>query len=143
MQSKTSFIAGLFVLALCGFTAGGLSLYERFDVWRNGQDAQMSLARPDQKLPDYDDGMGFRVLDVQYVSSAGTVVVPNKSVLVPVAERLVDGQSIPITYMTNNPSRIMYSNYEAPNPWGWLVAGFVSLGVAIYALRLRKRELGR
>ena len=141
MQSKTSFIAGLFVLALCGFVAGGLSLYEHFDVWRNGQDAEMSLAHPDQKLPDYDDGLRIRVLDVQYVSSAGTVAMPNKSVSIPIAERLVDGQRIPITYMSNNPSRVMYSNYELPNPWGWLAAGVISLVIALYALRLRKREL--
>ena len=102
----------------------------------------MSLSRPDQKLPDYEDGFGIRMLDVQYVGSAGTVVVPNKSLPIEIAERLVDGQSIPITYMSNNPSRIMYSNYELPNPWGWLAAGLAALATAIYAVRLRKRELG-
>ena len=142
MQSKNSFVAGLFVLALCALVAGGISLYENIDFWLNGQAATMELTDPDKKVVQYSDVLSTRILDVTYMSEAGRVDVPQKAVPKEVAERLVAGEKIPVTYMTNNPNRIFYQYQRPSNPWVWLIVGFAALGTAIYALRLRKRELG-
>ena len=142
MQSKNSFVAGLFVLALCALVAGGISLYENIDFWLNGQAATMELTDADKKVVQYSDVLSTRNLDVTYMSEAGRVDVPQKAVPKEVAERLVAGEKIPVTYMTNNPNRIFYQYQRPSKPWVWLIVGFAALGTAIYALRLRKRELG-
>lgn len=140
MQSRRSFVAGLFVIALCAFTIGGIDLYGNIDVQRNGQQAMMELANPDQEVTSYSDVLSVRTLDVKYVSGAGEVVVPQKAVPVEIEERLLAGEQIPITYMTNNRQRILYENHQLPNPWLWLGIGLIAFAVAIYALRLYKRE---
>ena len=142
MQSKTEFIAGLFVLALCALVGGGISLYENVDFWLNGQAATMELTDPDKKVVAYQDVLSARTLDVTYVSDAGRLDMPQKAVSNDVAERLVAGEKIPVTYMTNNPNRIYYRYQRPSQPWVWLIVGFVILATAIYALRLRKREHG-
>lgn len=141
MQSKNSFVAGLFVIALCAFVAGGISLYKNVDVWLHAQTATMELTDPDKKVVSYSDVLSTRTLDVTYVSDAGEVVVPQKVVPDKIAERLVAGERIPITYLTNNPKRVFYNKPRPPNPWVWLVVGFAALATAVYALRLHKREL--
>ena len=101
----------------------------------------MALADPSKKVVQYSDALSTRTLDVVYVSDAGEVVVPQKVVSNKIAERLVAGESIPITYLTNNPKRVFYQYQRPPNPWIWLVVGIVVLAIAFYALRLRKREI--
>lgn len=140
MQSKNSFVAGLFVMALCGFVAGGIGLYQHVDYRLHAQQADMMLADPDQKVIQLDDVMSYRTLDVRYVSEAGEVVVPQKSVPKDMADRLAGGDRIAITYLTNNPKRVFYYGQRPPIPWGWLMMGVIALLVAMYALKLRKRE---
>ena len=142
MQSKTGFVAGLFVIALCALTAGGINLYDNVDVWLNGKEATMELADPDREVVLYDDVLGTRTLDVKYVSDAGEIVVPQKVVSDDVARRLAAGEKIAVTFMTNNHKRVLYQNYRLPNPWIWLIVGVVAMAFAIYALRLSKRESG-
>lgn len=140
MQSKSGFVAGLFVLALCAFFGGGISLYKNVDFWLHAQSATMELTDPDKKVVSYSDVLSTRTLDVTYVSDAGEVVVPQKVVSDKVAERLVAGERISITYLTNNPKRVFYQNQRPAKPWILLVVGFAALATAIYALRLLKRE---
>lgn len=137
---KLSFVAGLYVIALCALTVGGLNLYEHIDVRLHGQEAMMELADPDKKIVQYEDALNFRALDVRYVDNAGSIVVPNKMLDKAVAERLIAGEKIPVTYLTNNPKRVLYGNYRLPNPWIWLIVGLGALAIAIYATKLFKRE---
>ena len=141
VQDKTGFVAGLFVLALSCLVAGGIGLYENVDFWLHGQKATMELADPDKEIVQYSDVLSTRTLDVRYVSDVGDVVVPQKTVPVDVATRLAAGEKIPVTYMTNNPKRVFYQYQRPSSPWLWLIVGAIALGVAIYALRLRRREL--
>jgi len=142
MQSKNSFVAGLFVLALCGFTVGGIDLYRNIDVRRHSQQATMELADPNKEVVQYEDVLTTRTLDVKYVSNEGEVIVPQKVVSRENAERLLAGEKIPITYLTNNHQRVLYQSHKLPNPWVWLTVGLIALATAVYALKLRKRELG-
>lgn len=142
MQSRNGFVASLFVFAFCALVAGGISLYQNIDFWLNGQVATMELTDPDEKVVSYEDVLSTRSLDVTYVSEAGRVDISQKAVSNDVAERLVAGQKIPITYVTNNPNRIFYQYQRPSRPWIWLAVGFVALGTAIYALRMLKRSAG-
>lgn len=141
MQSKNGFVAGLFVFALCALTIGGIDLYGNIDVQRHSQQATMELADPEKDVVLFDDVLSTRTLDVKYVSSEGEVFVPQKVVSKANAERLIAGDKIPIIYLTNNHQRVLQQNYQLPNPWVWLVVGLITLAAAIYALKLRKREL--
>lgn len=141
VQDKTGFVAGLFVLASCFLVAGGISLYENVDFWLHGEKATMELAGRDKEVVQYSDVLSIRTLDVRYVSDVADVVVPQKSVPVDIATRLAAGERIPITYMTNNPNRVFYQYQRPSSPWLWLIVGAIALGIAIYALKLRKREM--
>ncbi len=79
-------------------------------------------------------------LGVRCVHDAGDVLVPNKIPDHPAADRLIAGEKIPVTYLTINPKRVLYSNYRLPNLWIWLIVGVAALTTAIYATRLLKRE---
>jgi hypothetical protein len=140
-QDKTGIVASLFVLALCFLVVGGISVYENFDFWLHGEKATMELADPDKEVVQYFDVLSIRTLDVRYVSDAADLVVTQKTVPVDVATRLAAGDRIPITYMTNNPGRVFYQNQRPPSPWLWLIVGAATLAAAIYALKLRKREM--
>ena len=142
MQSKNSFVAGLFVFAIVGFVGGGIETYEHIDYRLNAQPAQMSLADPNQRIVEFDDVLSVRTIDVKYVSEAGEVVVRQKVVPNDVFDRLADGESVRIVYLRNNTNRVFYHDRRPPIPWGWLIFGVISLIVAMYALKLRKREAG-
>lgn len=141
MRNKIGFVAGLFVLSLCGLTVGGIELYNLVDIRLNGQTAMMELADPEKELVLYSGPMDSHVLDVRYVSNVGDVVAPQKRVSGEIARKLAAGEKIPITYLTNNHARVLYRNSQMPKPWVWLVVGIVALATAIYALRLHKREI--
>ena len=141
MQSKNQFVAGLFVFAFCSLLVGGIGLYENVDFWLHGEKATMELADPDKEVVQYSDVLSTRTLDVRYVSDTADLVVPQKPVPLDVATRLAAGERIPVTYMTNNPNRVFYQHQRPSSPWLWLIVGAIVLGVAIYALRLRKREV--
>ena len=142
MRNKNQFVAMLFVLALCALLVGAGDLYKHFDYKLHSQQATMELADPEKKVILYEDSLGTRTLDVKYVSEAGEVLVPQKVVSLDVAKRLVEGEKISITYMTNNTKRVFYYGARPQVPWGWLIVGVLVMIVAIYALRLRKREAG-
>ncbi|MGI9262055.1 MAG: hypothetical protein ACR2QR_08465 [Woeseiaceae bacterium] len=140
MLNKTEFVAALFVMALCGFVAGGIGLYKVFEYQSNGQEATMQLADPDKKVVAFEDTLSVRTVDVMYVSDAGNVVVPNKLLPDDLTDRLFAGEGITVTYLTNRPERVFYYGQRPQVPWGWLIIGLIALPVAIYALKLRKRE---
>ncbi len=140
-QNRTGFVAALFAFALCALAAGGIALYKNFDVWQNGRQATMHLAYPDKKIVEYNDVLSTTVLAVKYVSDADEVIVPNKTLPKSIADRLIAGDTIPVTYLTNNLQRVLYQGYQLPNPWIWLIVGAITLAVAMYALRLLKREM--
>lgn len=142
MQSKTHFIAGLFVMALCGFVVGGIEVYKVIEFEQYGQSATMQLADPEKKVVAFTDSLSSRTLDVMYVSDSDNVVVPRKFVPDDIAKRIIAGQGVSITYLTNRPERVFYYGQRPQMPWGWLIVGVVALAFAIYALRLRKRETG-
>jgi len=68
--------------------------------------------------------------------------VPQKRLTGDIARKLARGEKIPVTYMRNDPSRVMYAGDALPNPWGWLVVGAALMGAFVYARRLMLAEAG-
>lgn len=141
MQSKTQFVAGLFVMALCGLVVGGIDLYKVIEFEQYSQSATMQLADPEKEVVTFTDSLSSRTLDVVYVSDSENVVVPSKFVPDEIADRVIAGEGVSITFLTNRPERVFYYGQRPQIPWGWLIVGIVALAFAIYALRLRKREV--
>lgn len=141
MQRKTEFIAGLFVLALCGFVAGGIGVFKVIEFQQYGQSATMQLADPDQKIVSYADSVNIRTFDVVYTGNSEDVLVPRKVVPNQIAERLMTGEGVAVTFLENRPERVFYYGQRPQMPWGWLIVGVVALAFAVFALRLRKREV--
>ena len=128
-------------MAMCGFVVGGIDLFKVIEFQQYSQSATMQLADPEKKAVTFNDSLSSRTLDVVYVSDAGNVVVPRKFVTNEIAERVIAGEGISITYLENRPERVFYYGQQPKVPWGWLIVGIIALATAIYALRLRKREV--
>ena len=140
MSRKNQFVAGLFVLALCGFVVGGIETYRVIEFELNAQPATMRLADPEKGMVALDDVLGSRTLDVVYETEGEDVLVQRKLIPNDIAARLGAGEGVAITFLTNDTYRVFYYGQSPKMPWGWLIVGFVALAFAIYALRLRKRE---
>lgn len=140
MRKRRDFVAALFVMALCGFTVFGIDLYKSYDYSRNARQATMEIADPTKKIVRFEDALNTRTLDVRYVGGDGDVVVPQKLLPKDVADRLIDGEKIPVTYLANNHQRVFYRSGSPPISWAWLIVGLAALITAFYALKLYKRE---
>ncbi len=134
------FTAMLFCVGLVGLFVGGMALYENAEWHFKGSDALMELANPDVKIKIPVGGWDVHLVDVKYISSAGEIVVPRKALRGDIARKLVDGERIPVRYMTSEPSRVMFSRDELPSPWGWLLAGIAAMFTAFLSRKALHRE---
>ncbi|AXQ28390.1 hypothetical protein D0B54_06705 [Solimonas sp. K1W22B-7] len=140
-MDKITFVAMLFVGSLVSLLSGGMALYEHLQFRFDGRQAQMELAVPSTRKSRLPTG-GFDVIpqDVKYRGTDGEVFVPQKRLGGDIAQRLIDGEKIPVTYLKHNPQRVMYAGDELPNPWGWLIVGAVLLPMSLMAYRMLRRE---
>ena len=135
------FIAMLFCMGFSGLLVGGMNLFERAEFHFNGKAATMRLADPGRKVTLPAPGGGdIYQLDVKYSGGGGEIVVPQKRFTRERAQKLVNGEGIPITYLSHNPKRVLYPGDELDSPWGWLIVGFAAMATFVHALKLRRRE---
>jgi hypothetical protein len=127
-------------MAAASLFLGLVALYENIDLRLHGQQASMELADPTRKITLPNGGYDVHMIDVRYVSTGKSIVVPQKRLSGSVARQVVSGAKVPITYYTNNTQHVLYGNEESANPWGWLVLGSAFLGIFVYALKLKRRE---
>ncbi|MEM7432895.1 MAG: hypothetical protein AAF351_13300 [Pseudomonadota bacterium] len=138
--SKNTYVAALFVFALCGWVISGIETYDYVDYQRHAVAATMELAVPAEDIVQYQDVLNTRVVDVRYQGDSGELVVEDKVVLKDQFDRLVAGDAIPIVYLTNNPHRI-FNPYSRPKlPWIWIAVAIAGTALALFALRLRRRQ---
>lgn len=134
------FIITLFCVGVGALLSGGARLYENLEYRYNGRVAVMQLADPGKTVYVQPGGYDTHLLDVRYVGPDGEVVVRQKSLGGDKARRLAAGGRIPVTYLKHRPNQVLYEFEDPPNPWGLLVAGGVLLALALYALKLMRRE---
>jgi hypothetical protein len=130
----------LFCSSAACLLIGGIALYENIDYRLHSQRATMELADPGKKITVPTGGYDVHLIDVRYVSPAGTLVFPQKRLSGEIARQLASGAKVPVTYLTNNPQHADFTDVESPNPWGWLSLGLLFLATFIYALKLSRRE---
>ena len=130
----------LFCMGAAALLVGGIALYENVDRALHGSSATMELADPSKKVNLQVGGPDIHLVDVRYSGAKGQLVVRNKLLGRAVAQRLIDGEKIPVIYFENNPQKVLLSQNELPSPWFWLFLGAALLGTFFYALMLLRRE---
>lgn len=147
-MGRYTFVAMLFLMAACGLMMGGMALYENALFRFQGRDADMVATDPPKWLIARDGQYFPRRVNVKYVGTGkdGThveVPVPGKYVSAEEVRRLAQGERIPVRYLEGAPERARTAGDDGDNPWGWLIAGALSLGLALYARTLLHRESRR
>jgi hypothetical protein len=94
------------------------TFYENIDWKLHGIPAKMVLSETKRKIVIAPSDMSTQFLDVKYVSAQGNLLVRQQILSGPNAHALLDGRSIPLTYIKGNPMRIRYGDDDSPSPWG-------------------------
>ncbi len=115
---KIFFVAMLYCMGGAAAIVTVLTLYENIDWKLHGVPARMVLADTQRKIVLAPSDMSMQFLDVKYVSAQGEVLVRQQILSGPNAHALLDGRSIPLTYIKDNPTRIRYTDDDASSPWG-------------------------
>lgn len=142
-MGRYTFIAMLFVLSGTGFMMGGMTLYENAMFRFKGHDALMVATDPPKWLIARDGNYQARTVNVKYVTATAEIVVPAKHVSGDEARRLAEGERIPVRFVEGDPQHVRVDGEEGEMPWGWLLAGFAGLALALYARMLAHREARR
>ena len=139
-MDRVLFVAALFIGAGCGLLLGGMSLYERFQFWNDGQSGLMESSDPlllkAYKYQQFDSLMA----EVTYVTPSQRVTVPGKYLSGDFVKRLGAGEKIPVLFLSSNPQRAEFDHAELTSPWPGLSLGAALTVAAVFALRLLRRE---
>ncbi len=141
-MSKRKFCAALIVLALCSFTIGAIELIQYIDFKDNARTANATLATDDPKPKDtmVISGMQLHQYPLTFTSDRGAEIYVTPYVPAHLKDRLLDGKTIEITYLSNDRKRITFSPGEISNGTIWFAPGAVFSIVSILALRLFRAE---
>jgi hypothetical protein len=134
------FVASLFIVGICGLVISGIDVYRIMQFHSNGRSAQMELAEPGALLQRTLVKGDWQRVTVRYVQSDGTNLVIKRFVPSPIAQELINGNRVPITYIGDDPERIFYAGEEPEIPWAWLIVGVASMATFGYAWRLIRQK---
>lgn len=135
-----SFVASLYVGALCCLVGAGIELYSKYQFWSDGESAVVETSDPVvQRYVKYHQ-TGLTSLDVTFVTPSGRIDVPDKIFSQDDVQRLATGQPIHIRFLKNNPRRTLPEDSPIPVPWGLLIGGILLSGVAAFAHSLLRKE---
>jgi hypothetical protein len=57
-----------------------------------------------------------------------------------IAQQLINGNHVAITYIDNDPELIFFAGEEPESPWIWLIVGVTCMATFGYAWKLIKRK---
>jgi hypothetical protein len=134
------FMASLFVAGLCALVVGGIDVYRLMQFHSSSTHARMELAENAALLQRTLEQGDWQRVAVKYVQNDGAAIAVNRFVPTSVAQQLISGARIPITYITGEPERIFYAGEEPESPWLWLIVGVVCMATFAYALRLIRKH---
>lgn len=146
MSGHFVWVAMMWVMAACSLMVGGI---DAFDGLRTSPvemvlDPTISdVARKMLKaaLDDENRIMSVIIVPVTYTFKDGKKITERDARLQPDELRsLFSGQTLSV-YRNSGKPHAVYNQDELPNPWGWLILGFMLLGVALLASKLLKQEL--
>jgi hypothetical protein len=118
------------------------TFYENIDWKLHGIPAKMVLSETQRKIVIAPSDMSTQFLDVKYVSAQGNLLVRQQILSGPNAHALLDGRSIPLTYIKGNPMRIRYGDDDSPSPWGWLILTIGAFFAAFVGKKMLHKQAG-
>lgn len=135
-----SFVASLYVGALCCLLGAGIELRSKYEFWSDGESAVVETSDPLlQRYIKYQQ-TGLASLDVTFVTASGRIDVPAKIFGQDDMKRLAAGQPIHIRFLKSNPHRTLPEDSPIPVPWGWLIGGILLSALAAFAHSLLRKE---
>jgi hypothetical protein len=144
-MGKIGFVAMLYVIGLSFFGLGLVDLLLNVRFSLGSEQGSMTSTDPTvalvATLPEADRAYGTTA-DVVFTTSQGPIGVPQQRLSGRMAERLANGERIPVRFLTSDPHTALYDGAEMDMHWGGLIGGAVALAVAIFAHRLLRRESG-
>ena len=140
---KILFVAMLFCMGAAGFLGAVHAFYENIDWKLHGVVAKTVLADTQKKILLAPSDMSTQFLDVKYVSAQGDTLVRQQILSGQNAHALLDGRSIPLTYIKGNPVQIRYGDYDPPSPWGWLILSIAAFFAAFLGKKMLHDEAGQ
>jgi len=135
-----SFVASLYVAALCCLVLAGIGSYATFQFWSDGESALVESSDPVVQRYVKHGQTGLVPVDVTYVTPAGRIDVPAKFFDQKDIQRLADGEPIRIRFLKSEPRRIQFEDSPEPFPWGWLAGALVLMPLAVFAHSLLRKQ---
>jgi hypothetical protein len=133
------------VIGLSFFGLGLVDVFLNVRFSLGNEQGTMTSADPTvalvAKLPEADRAYGTTA-DVVYTTPRGRIDVPRQRISGKIAERLANGEAIPVRFLTSDPHAALYDGAQKEMRWGGLIGGAAALAVAIFAHRLLRREAG-
>ena len=142
-MSKNKFCAALFVMAICCFTIGAIELFQYFDFKNNARTTTASLASKDTRPQNTMVVSGEKLYQypLTYTTDSGASVYVTPYMSASMKDDLIDDNSVEVTYLYNNPNRIIFSADEFSLGIIWFGLGLIFSAVSILAWRLLRIEV--
>ncbi|MFZ6682061.1 hypothetical protein [Undibacterium sp. Tian12W] len=141
MLRGLTFVVGLYMMSACMLIIGTINLCTQAKWYFWGHPAMMVIQDPSKKLSDHPISGVYA--SVKYLEKSGETLVPKKPLSKAMAERLVNGEQIPVIFQKDNLEYVLYSSDELESPWIWLTVGVIVGFVAVYSKKLYRRETKR
>lgn len=141
-MGKVTFVAMMYLMGLCGLFIGGTELFQKVQfslaaehgVMKGSDSAVLKAAK-------FAPGDSVRA-DVVYETATGLIAVKGKFLTGKLVQILARGEAVQLRFLKSDPHRVLYEGDELPLGLGWLIVGAVAFGVAVFAHRLLRREVG-
>ena len=138
-MNKFIFVGFLYLIGVAFTVLGAVDLYDRVK-WSRARSGTMSSTDPAvARMAKFSPGDGTYA-DLVYTTAKGTIAVPHSYVSGDVVKRLANGETIPVRFLGDHPKGGRYDGYEPESSLGWFLFGLISLGVAIVAHRMLRKE---
>ncbi len=135
-----TFVAWLYVAAICGFVIGAGDAYRWYEFWNDGQYGTMESADPViARALKHGDPTSAIPADVTYVTAAGPVPVRGKYLPVEIAKRLNTGEKVPVRFSGGEGCSLKSRSRWRPAGAAQLQIGHLQCHAPIVALSNRAR----
>lgn len=146
MSGNLTWVVMMWLMAGCSLMVGGIDAFDRLrtsPVEMILDPTISDVARKMLKAELDDENRIMMVISapVVYTFKDGKKIMERDARLQPDELRsLFSGQTLSV-YRNSGQPHAVYSKDELPNPWSWLILGFILLGISLLASKLFKKEL--
>lgn len=145
MSGNFAWVAMMWLMASCSLMVGGIEAFDRLrtspvEMVIDPTISDIARKMLKTELEDTNRIMTVISAPVVYTLDDGKKITELDARLQPDELRsLLSGETLSV-YRNSGKPHAVYSKDELPNPWGWLILGFILLGVSVFASRLLRQE---